>query len=110
MLSKISLNKKALTTSVAGTVVMALVAMVAATPMLFQMAAAVTTPADDCRNAIKTALADKRITFTEMQTIKAACANGGAPTGCLATINAARADHVITQAEITAIKTACRIA
>jgi hypothetical protein len=109
-LSRISFNKKVLTTLLAGTALITLAAMVAATPMLFQMAAAVTTPADDCRNAIKTALADKRITSTEMQTIKAACANGGAPTGCLATINEARADYVITQAEITAIKAACKIA
>ena len=109
MLSKKLMETKLLTTLAAGTAVIALVAMVAATPMLLQTAAAVTTPADDCRNAITTALADKRITFTEMQTIKAACANGGAPTGCLTTIRTAREDHVITQAEITAIKAVCRV-
>lgn len=81
--------------------------MVAAAPVLVTSAAA--TPADDCRNAIKTALADRRITFTEMQTIKAECANGVAPSGCLGTIKAAREDGVITQAELTAIKAACKI-
>jgi len=108
MLSKKRLEK--LTTFAGASTAIALVAMVAAIPMLFQNAAAVATPADDCKNAIKAALTDKRITYTEMQTIKAECANGGAPSGCIATIAAARADYVITQAEITAIKAACRIA
>ncbi|HEV8386624.1 MAG TPA: hypothetical protein VGQ03_03280 [Nitrososphaera sp.] len=107
MLSRKGFNK--LTTIAGASTAIARVAMVAGTPMLFQNAAAVTTPADDCRNAVKTALTDKRITDTEFQTIKAECANGGAPSGCLTTIAAARADYVIMQAEITAIKAACRI-
>lgn len=77
---------KFVATFAAATTVITLAAMVAAAPMLFQTAAAVTTPADDCRDAIKTALVDRRITSTEMQTTKAECANGGAPTGCLSTI------------------------
>ena len=98
-----------LATVLAGATVLALAAMVGASPLLLQSAAAVTTPADDCRTAIHNAIADKKITYDEMQTIKAECANGGAPTGCLTTVKLAREDHVITSAEITAIKAACRI-
>lgn len=107
MLSK---NLRKMTTGVAGAAVLVLVAMVGATSLLLQNAGAVTTTSDDCRNAIKAALTDRRITFTEMQTIKAECTNGVVPSGCLATVRVAREDHVITQAEITAIKAACRIA
>ncbi len=98
-------SKIALVSGIATAV--ALAAMVAATPIIFQTAAAVTTPADDCRNAIQTALADRRISSSEMQAIKVECANGAAPSGCLSTIQAARADGRITAGEVTAIKEAC---
>ena len=96
-------------TIVAGAAVVALASMVGASPLLLQSAAAVLTPADDCRAAIQNALTDKKIAYDEMQTIKADCANGAAPSGCLTTIKTAREDHVITSAEVTAIKAACRI-
>lgn len=71
-----------------------------------QQEANATTISPECAAVIKNALADRRITNSEIEAIKAACASS-VPEGCIDTILAAAADRKITPAEIEAIKTAC---
>jgi hypothetical protein len=71
-----------------------------------QLAAAV--PSENCVAGIQTAIADRRISASDRESIQAAC-GGSAPADCLAAIEAAAADRRVTQAEAQAIRSACGI-
>ena len=98
------MNSKAIFSIVAGFAMLG-VAGISALGMA-QLAAAV--PSENCTATIQTAIADRRVSAAERESIQAAC-GGSANSDCLAAVQSATADRRVTQAEAQAIRSACGI-
>lgn len=107
-MSTLLVNKRYLTASeIAMTLLVTMFSAVA--PVTVQQATAATTSvtiSPECAAAIRDALADRRITSSEIDAIKVACADS-ASEECVDTIVAAASDRKITRAELDAIRAAC---